>query len=164
MSSKHVDDIRFRYEIAGESVQDICLSCNIYKAELEAVIEEEEWEVLEAPGLGADEETVNKYYKQSRQALSIQRTRRSLKLYPTLMDLEDRLIKVISEAIKKQEDSKSSDPEEVSKNISRLVASYTKLIDQQTLFQEAIKVPSLADGKAEDMLKRLVDEKIKELL
>lgn len=144
-----IDDVRFRYEVAGESVQAICADLKIYPADLHALVEQEGWVAAEPLSHDASDDEVNDYYKQGRMHLTKHMTRRAIKLYPKITKIEDAVVEAIEETIGSFE---SSSPD-ASHNLARIVNAYSKLLDKQALLHEAIATPALADKKIETLLK-----------
>ena len=145
-----IDDIRFRFEIAGESVESICASTKIPIVDLTAYIQNEGWvkPALLLPGQ-ATEEQVNDFYKQGRMHLTKHITNRSVVLYSRFVRLEDRIIGALEDTL----DMFDSSTPDATHNLSRIVVAYTKLTEKHALLEEAIATPALADKKIENMLK-----------
>jgi len=144
-----VEDIKYRYEVAGESVAEICSDLMIYTADLERIISSECWVKASPPGQDASEEEVNDYYKRGRMRLTTQMTRRAIKLMPRLMKIEDNVIDAISDTLQRY----APEAQDASHNLARIVNAFSKLLDKQALLHEAIATPALADKKLETLLK-----------
>lgn len=141
-----IEEVRFRYEVIGESVEDICSDLKILKTDLYALVAQEAWVQADIPGQGATDEEVNTYYKQGRMRLTTLMTRRAIKQYAKLMQIEDRVIEAIMDSAK---DLDSAD----SQGLARVVTAYSKLLDKQAMLHEAISTPALADKKIEELIK-----------
>ena len=144
-----IDEVRFRYEVVGESVSQICLDLKIFMVDLEALIRDQGWTQASIPGQDASEEDVNAYYKQGRMRLTTQMTRRAIKMFPRITKIEDSVVTAIEDTL----ENYNPDIPESSNNLARIVNAYSKLLDKQALLHEAIATPALADKKIEEFLK-----------
>lgn len=144
------DEIRFRYEIAGESIDSICADMKIYVTDLTALIDREGWVQQILPPTGqASEDQVNAFYKQGRMHLTRHMTHRAIKMYSRFAKLEDQVILALEDTL---HDFDPSTPD-ATHNLSRIVSAYTKILDKQVLLHEALATPALVDKKIEAMLK-----------
>lgn len=144
------DEIRFRYEIAGESIESICSDLKIYVTDLTALVNREGWVQQILPPSGqATEEQVNDFYKQGRMHLTRHLTCRAIKMYSRFAKIEDQVIVALEDTL---HDFDSTAPD-ATHNLSRIVTAYTKILDKQVLLHEAVATPALADKKIEVMLK-----------
>ena len=144
-----IEEVRFRYEVVGESIPTICLDLKIFTHDLEALIQNQGWTQASIPGQDASEEEVNSYYKMGRMRLTTQMTRRAIKMFPRITKIEDAVVTAIEDTL----DNYDSDIPESSNNLARIVNAYSKLLDKQALLHEAIATPALADKKIEQLLK-----------
>ena len=143
------EEVRFRYEVAGESIPSICQDLKIFVRDLEALVHQEGWLQAVSPGPTASEEDVNTYYKNGRMRLTTLMTRRAIKLFPALMKIEDSVVEAIEDTL----DGYDSGRDGASQDLARIVNAYSKLLDKQALLHEAIATPALADKKIEQLLK-----------
>lgn len=144
-----VDEIRFRYEIAGESIESICSDMKIYVKDLTALVNQEGWVQHVLPPSGqASEEQVNDFYKQGRMHLTRHMTNRAVKMYSRFAKIEDQIIVALEDTL---HDFDSTTPD-ATHNLSRIVTAFSKLLDKQAMLHEAIATPALADKKIEAIL------------
>jgi len=144
-----IEDVRFRYEVAGESVRDICMDLKVLPRDLEALIAQQGWQAPEPLSSDASDEEVNEYYKRGRMHLTKHMTRRAVKMFPKIMMIEDAVVEAMTDTLSHFDAGDDS----ASHNLSRLMGAYAKLIDKQALLHEAIVTPALADKKIEQLLK-----------
>lgn len=145
-----LDEVRFRYEIAGESIESICADMKIYVQDLTALVQNEGWVQHIIPPSGqASEEQVNDFYKQGRMHLTRHMTNRAVKMYTKFTKIEDRVIEALEDTLNEFDPGTP----DATHNLSRIVTAFTKLLDKQTMLHEAIATPALADKKIENMLK-----------
>lgn len=144
-----IEDVKYRYEVAGESIAEICSDLMIFTADLEHIVRSEGWVKAIPPGQDATEEEVNDYYKRGRMRLTTQMTRRAIKLMPKLSRIEDAVIEALDSTLQRYEPT----AQDASHNLARIVNAFSKLIDKQALLHEAIATPALADKKLETLLK-----------
>ena len=144
-----IEDVRFRYEVAGESMETICADLRILSSDLRAIVAQQGWQAPVPLGHDASDEDVNEYYKQGRMHLTKHMTRRAIKMFPKISKIEDAVVEAIDDTI----GNFDSDHPDASHNLARIVNAYSKLLDKQALLHEAIATPALADKKIEAMLK-----------
>jgi hypothetical protein len=144
-----IDEIRFRYEVSGESINEICADMGIYVKDLTKLVEDQNWVVLQRPDNAADEDVVNDYYKQGRLRLTTQMTQRAMKIFPKLMKIENKVITAVQDTL----DSFDTGLPDASNGLARIVNAYSKLIDKQALLYEAIATPALVDKKLDKLLR-----------
>jgi len=144
-----IEEIRFRYEVVGESVPEICRDLGIFVRDLEALVKQESWVQVLLPGQEASEEEVNAYYKRGRMRLTTLMTRRAIKQFSKLMSIEDSVVTAIDDTLKVYDSGRDG----ASQDLARIVTAYSKLLDKQALLHEAIATPALADKKIEALLK-----------
>jgi hypothetical protein len=70
-------------------------------------------------------------------------------MYSRFAKIEDQVIQALEDTL---HDFDPTTPD-ATHNLSRIVTSYTKILEKQTLLHEAIATPALVDKKIEAMLK-----------
>ena len=144
-----IDEIRFRYEVSGESINEICADMGILVTDLTELVDSQNWTALVRPGNDATEDEVNDYYKQGRLRLTTQMTQRAMKLFPKLMKIENNVITAVQDTL----ESFDTGLPDASNGLARIVNAYSKLIDKQALLYEAIATPALVDKKLDKLLR-----------
>ena len=136
-----ITDIRFRYEVMGESPESICSSSKIFMADLLAYAEREAW-TRPNDDIDADE-----LYRQGRQYLTRKATKRAVSLVNKFHSLEDTLLTQLEEAVDDIKDMPDQTPDDRIQSISRATTVYTRLVDNNTIFREAVTAPAFTDRK-----------------
>ena len=137
-----ITDIRFRYEVMGESPASICSTTKIFMADLLAYIEREGWKCPKEDLADADE-----LYCKGRQYLTRKATKRAVSLVNKFYSIEDSLLSQLEGAVEEIQSIPDQLPDEKIQSIGKASATYAKLREQNALFQEAVTAPAFSDRK-----------------
>lgn len=148
------EDIRFRYEVMGESVESICASSKIYIEDLKAYIAREGW--LRPPSVQDTEEAIAEFYKKGRLFLTKLNTRRAVMLARRLNSIEDSVIDSVEDvvsAIDPQAPGSAADLDKITKVLSAIS-------NRTSLIRESIDTAGFYDKK----LDRIVNNPLADLI
>jgi hypothetical protein len=136
-----IEDIRFRYEVMGESLESICSSSKIYIRDLEAYIAREGW--LRPSSVPDTDDTVAEFYKKGRWYLTKLNTRRAVLLAKRLNSIEDSIIGSVEDVVSAIDPGAPGSASDLDK-LTKVIASIS---NRTSLIRESVETAGFYDKK-----------------